>query len=380
MKIGILTLPLQSNYGGILQAYTLQTVLERLGHEVVVINKSRYRHLNPVKKPFIYVYRMIMKYLFSSPITIRREKGFNKVLDNLSRKQLYTKDFICKNIHHLDIDSFSELKEKDFDAIVVGSDQIWRSVYAYSMMQSLRDAYLYFAKDWSTIKRVAYAASFGTEDWEYTKKDTSVCGKLIKKFDAVSVRELSGISLCKEFFKYNNAVSMIDPTLLLDRCDYVHLADNKRQAHVNGGLFSYILDKREETLHFEEVVIRQTKLNYFSQQLSEDFACDEAFAPVMPVEAWIRAFEDCEMIITDSFHACAFAIIFNKPFWVIGNKERGLSRLHSLLNLFHLENRMISDNENLERYNWNESINWEPINEQRNFLKSQSVQFLKKNL
>lgn len=380
MKIGILTLPLQANYGGILQAYALQTVLERLGHEVVVINKSRYRHLNPIKKPFIYIYRLLLKYLFCSPISIRSEKGFNKVLDNLSRKQLYTNDFISKYIHHRNIDSFSELKEKDFDAIVVGSDQIWRSVYAYSMMQSLRDAYLYFAKDWNTIKRVAYAASFGTEDWEYTKKDTIICGKLIKKFDIISVRELSGIELCKEFLKYNNAVFMIDPTLLLDKCDYIHLADSESLSHANKGLFSYILDKREETHRFEEVVMQKTKLNCFCQQISENNTYNETFAPVMPVEAWIRAFEDCEMIITDSFHACVFAIIFNKPFWVIGNKERGLSRFQSLLNLFHLENRMIKDTDNFERYDWNESIDWEPINKQRMLFKSKSFQFLKKNL
>lgn len=380
MVIGIVTLPLQSNYGGILQAYALQTTLETLGHEVIIINKSRYRRLHPIKKPFIYLFRILRKYLFHSSISIRQEMNFNKLLDNLKRKQLYTDVFIHENIHVRDIESFAELKESDYDAIVVGSDQIWRKVYAYSMMQSLRDAYLYFAREWKNIRRIAYAASFGTDDWEYSKKDTAVCSSMLKMFDAVSIRELSGVRLCKEYLNYDEAELMIDPTLLLDKKHYIHLSDKAKQPHLQGGVFSYILDSRKETEQLELAVKNRTHLNVFHQYIISAFFSNDFFAPVIPVEAWIRAFEDCEMIITDSFHACVFAIIFNKPFWVVGNKDRGLSRFNSLLQIFHLEHRMVCIDDDFEKRNWEESINWIPINEKREFLKDQSINFLKKNL
>jgi hypothetical protein len=62
-----------------------------------------------------------------------------------------------------------------------------------------------------------------------------------------------------------------------------------------------------------------------------------------PVESWLRAFYDSEFIVTDSFHACVFSILFHKQFLVIGNKDRGLARIHSLLSMFGLEDRLTSD-------------------------------------
>ena len=63
MKIGILTLQLHTNYGGILQAYALQTVLERMGHEVVVLNKRHHLLLPIWKWPYSYPKRIIQKYI-----------------------------------------------------------------------------------------------------------------------------------------------------------------------------------------------------------------------------------------------------------------------------------------------------------------------------
>ena len=367
MKIGILTLPLQANYGGILQAYALQTVIEQMGHQVRVIVKSRYRRVPEWKKIFLYPSRIVRKLLFNRHLAVREESTFNNLLDKLKNKQKYTDVFVNKYIHTLPIERFSELKESDFDAFVVGSDQIWRTKYAESMMQSTKDAYLYFARKWKNLKRVAYAASFGTDEWEYSDENTIICRTLIQQFDAVSIREQSGIYLCKKYLHYDNAVCMIDPSMLLNKEDYMQLIEKTKSDSFNGNIFSYFLDNNENTLQIEKFAEKIYGSKVFRLKENE---IEEPFAPLKPVEYWFRAFHDAEVVITDSFHACAFSIIFNKPFWVIGNEARGFARFSSLLKLFGLEDRLIVDMQDIRT---NKKIDWISINQKRESLVEKSL-------
>ena len=100
--------------------------------------------------------------------------------------------------------------------------------------------FLDFAKEEKT-KRIAYAASFGTDQWEFTQEMTSICAPLAQKFDFVSVREDSGVKLCKEHLGVN-AVHVLDPTLLLTKEDYIHLIEAEKEPKAKGTLFNYILD------------------------------------------------------------------------------------------------------------------------------------------
>ena len=79
------------------------------------------------------------------------------------------------------------------------------------------------------------------------------------------------------------------------------------------------------------------------------------------VTTWLRAFMDAEMTIVDSFHGMVFSIIFNKPFWVIGNANRGMSRFTSLLKVFHLEDRLL-DADKLQNVDINCPIDWSSVN------------------
>lgn len=374
MRIGILTLPLQANYGGLLQAYALQTILEKNGNEVKVIVKSRYRRVPAWKKLFLYPSRLVRKFIFRQNVSMREETTFNNLLDRLKCRQKYTDVFVNKYIHTLPIERFSEINEGAFDAFVVGSDQIWRTKYAESMMQSTQNAYLYFARKWTGIKRVAYAASFGTDEWEYSKKNTAICCQLIKLFDAVSVREESGVELCKQYLKYDDTVFMIDPSMLLDKDDYIRLADEESCGHFNGGIFSYFLDNDETTQRIEQYAEKYYSRNVFRLKENEH---KDPFAPLKPVEMWFRAFQDAEVVITDSFHACAFSIIFNKPFWVQGNESRGLARFSSLLGMFGLEDRLIDDVHDIKP---DAVIDWKSVNEKRQYLVEKSLSFLNDNL
>lgn len=336
MKIGILTLPLHTNYGGILQAYALQTVLELMGHEVVVIDTP---NLQP--KPSLFTLsKRVVKRLLGKRVGVFSERYHNSTYPVISQ---YTQPFVDKYIHRKIVNSPNELQEKDFDAIVVGSDQIWRPKY----YGKIENAYLSFAKNWN-IKRIAYAASFGTDDWEYTPRQTKVCAKLLKMFDAVSVRESSAVNLCKERFGVD-AQHVLDPTMLLDKEDYIRLIEAANTPKSKGTLLNYILDETPEKRTLIEQIAKDKGLVPFrvnSRVENHNAPLEERIQP--PVEQWLRGFYDAEFVVTDSFHACVFSILFGKPFVVVGNKERGMARFESLLEMFGLENRLICS---VEDYN-----------------------------
>lgn len=341
MKIGILTLPLHTNYGGILQAYALQTVLERMGHEVVVFDTPNTLSLPPLwKRPLSYAKRVVLK-AEGKMNRILLEQYYNKTRPVIAQN---IQPFIDKYIHRKVIKKFTDLHSCDYDAIVVGSDQVWRAIYFPMWNNSpLPNAYLDFAKGWN-IKRISYAASFGTDEWEYSDEQTQKCKALLQLFDAVSVREINGVDLCRKYFNVD-AVYVLDPTMLLNEEDYSIFFQRANTPKSGGTLLNYILDETENTQILIKSVADQKGLKSFS--VNNPFENDESKPldnRIKPsVETWLRGFCDTEFVITDSFHACVFSIIFKKQFAVVGNKERGLSRIESLLKSFGLDNRIVEN-------------------------------------
>lgn len=338
MKIGILTLPLHTNYGGILQAYALQTVLERMGHEVCVIQRSWRIQIVWWKFPLQIVNRCIYRFVFGRNVALFSELKWNNNQTVIERN---TKEFIDKYIHTYQVKQISDIREKDFDAIVVGSDQIWRPKYYRLHYKYIEDAFLSFTKKWS-VKRIAYAPSFGTDAWEYSKVETQKCGSLLQKFDVVSVREKSGVGLCEKYLGRKDVQWVLDPTMLLDKEDYERLIPKDTIAP--GDLMCYVLDANDEINNLITRIASENDMKVF--QAASDV--DNVLLPIEkriqpPVESWLSGFRDAKLVITDSFHACVFSILFRKPFVVIGNKNRGYSRFESLLKRFGLENRLIEN-------------------------------------
>lgn len=342
MKIGILTLPLNSNYGGVLQAYALQTVLKRMGHDVLEVElKKNLRWQYPPlwKMPLSFGKRFLFKYIV-------RRKNQKILLERYERKiyPLLVHDileFISKYIKQFKVDKLIDCKGK-FDAFVCGSDQIWRYKYYPLFEGDIANVYLKFLGD-DSCKRIAYAASFGTDNWEYPAKETAECKNWIQKFDAVSVREETGVKLCSTYYDIK-AKHVLDPTMLLSKDDYVDLIEKSDVPKSKGNLFCYILDNTDEKMNVVKNIEKQRHLSSFFMNgdcgnWTEDL--EKRIQP--PVESWLRAFYDSEFIVTDSFHACVFSILFHKQFLVIGNKERGLARIYSLLSMFGLEDRLTSD-------------------------------------
>lgn len=369
MRIGILTLPLHTNYGGILQAYALQTVLERMGHEVCLIEEKRKPLCLPLLKAPLAYSKRIVKNLIGHTCPIFYEQKRNR---EIPIERQYTDKFINRYIKRRVINNFSEVKEGDFDAIIVGSDQIWRPKY----FPHIEHTYLDFSEGWN-IKRLAYAASFGTDEWEYTPEQTVKCGSLLKRFDAVSVRETSGVRLCAEHFGMK-AVHVLDPTMLLSTNDYIKLFEMSDSPKSKGNLLCYILDETSEKNKLINDISKETGLTPFrvnSNVKNHNSALAERIQP--PVEQWLRGFYDAKYVITDSFHACVFSILFNKPFTVIGNAARGISRFSSLLDKFCLTDRMLTD---ISIFDGNLNINWQNVMSILDEMRKTANNFLSTNL
>lgn len=342
MKIGILTLPLHVNYGGILQAYALQTVLTRLGHEPEVINREfvpKRLRLSSRKKPFAYAKRILKKLLIDHRQVIDVEtKNYNE----MSAKFNSCKVFMDAHISCRNVNALSEIGEKEYDVIVVGSDQIWRPRYCPTAWgEDKTNVFLAFAKGWN-VRRIAYGASFGVDEWEFPEEHGEEYAALAQLFDAVSVREDSGVALCRDHLGVT-AEHVLDPTMLLSADDYKALIDAAGVPQHDGDMFCYVLDRNKDKMALINGIARERSLTpYFiigNTMLPEDM--DGKVHPL--VETWLRAFADARFVVTDSFHGCVFSIIFGKPFVAIGNVGRGLSRMESLMRLFGLEDHLLTD-------------------------------------
>ena len=362
MRIGILTQPLHNNYGGLLQNYALQQVLIRAGHEVETIDWEYPQSLHTL------LYRVKMKILSWLLPDQYPKLRYEPNEQERALIQRNTKYFISKYIKHTETvhtksDFRNQSSKGQYDAYVVGSDQCWRPRYN-SFLTSM---FLDFIQD-KQVRRIAYAASFGTDQWEFTPEMTSICAPLARKFDFVSVREDSGVKLCKDHLGVN-AVHVLDPTMLLTKEDYVYLIEVEKEPQSKGTLFNYILDPDAVKTAFINRVVKERGLKSFqilppcqAETRTKDDIKNRIEDCVFPgVTTWLRAFMDAEMTIVDSFHGMVFSIIFNKPFWVIGNVNRGMSRFTSLLKLFHLEDRLL-DKEKLQEVDINRIIDWASVN------------------
>ena len=381
MKIGILTQPLYENYGGLLQCFALQTILKRLGHEPWIIRRDVYRkEFTWLERVFFNVKQVIKVFLGKKFVNLLSQKKVSYVKKN-------TKYFIseCINPKTEIITTTEHLKNyhltNKFDAYIVGSDQVWRPIYSPCITNYFLD---FFPTNDNNVKRLAYAASFGIDDWEFSEEETKTCRDLLQKFDAISVREDSAVLLCDKYLNRADAVHVLDPTMLLDKEDYIRLVEKENEPKSPGNLFCYILDEDEKKNEIIEVIAKKTSAIPFTQmpkcKISYENLKDRLEDCVYPtVTAWLRAFMDAEMVVTDSFHGCVFSIIFNKPFIVYGNKGRGMARFHSLLSIFGLENRLITNSEDALLV-INEPINWEAVNTKKKEWQEKSYNFLKNNL
>ena len=380
MKIGILTLPLKNNYGGILQCYALTLVLKRFNQQPIVLSRDFRKYENKGLN-YIYLLAKYIQHVFENR-TFVSPSDYRKLL-YISHNTNY---FINKYINPRSPVFFTTKELSDFvhaeglNAFVVGSDQCWRPSYSSCITNYFLD---FIFQDNCEYKRVAYAASFGVDKWEFSQKQTESCSNLIKLFNGISVREDSAIFLCKKFMGVE-AEQVLDPTMLLEKQDYEDLVLKEQEPCSLGDLFYYVLDPTSAKDKLINDIAKSCSLVPFTAMPTKPYTFHNMLSNledcVYPsVTQWLRAFMDAKMVLTDSFHGCVFSIIFNKPFWVIGNEGRGFARFSSLLKMFRLENRLVSVDA-VDSNDWNSPIDWDEVNKIRNEWCLKSKSFLLRNL
>lgn len=376
MKIGIVTQPLKTNYGGNLQNFALQKVLIKNGFTPKTIDWAT---------PCISNVRRVLGNIKTS-FSHYLEKGNNRELllsekdySSIAGNFLYFQNkYISKtNIKRSSEDFVAEAKQGNYDAFIVGSDQVWRRGYNYFS----NEMFLSFTSDLD-VRRISYAASFGKDNWEFSSEVTQKYSELLKKFNLVTVREKSAIALCKKHLGVE-AQLVLDPTLLLEKADYLELINTENEPISKGNLFCYLLDSDVNKSLFVKKTARETGLEPFELLPKYKGAglnysslyCHLEDCRYPTVTAWLRAFIDSEMTIVDSFHGMVFSVLFNKPFWVIENAHRGNTRFSSFLELVGLQNRMIGVN-NIHNVDVLEPINWDIVNDNIANQKLKSLKLL----
>lgn len=355
--VGVLTLPLHTNYGGNIQAFALFEALKALGYRPVLVNR-RHRPNPQVEAPTPpgEAGRRVKHYAAG-----RRDPHVAFIDTHLGP---FTGQFL----------SSEELRQGIGDyrlhALIVGSDQVWRPRYAKSLLE---DFFLGFAPDDGPL-RISYAASFGADEWEYTPEETAAARRLLARFDAVSVRESGAVELCaRELLA--EARHVLDPTLLVPIYRYRDLSGTGGADPATPRLLAYVLDSAPNTRTIVGRIESALALDAFAPDGRRFGSAEEGGDT--SIEAWLAAFDTASFVVTDSFHGVVFSILFNKPFVAVGNRGRGLARFTSILRQLGLSDRLVLNAARLDVAAMLRPIDWAPVNARLDALRAESFAFLR---
>ena len=337
--IGILTLPFNANYGGVLQTYALQTFLKNSGFKTYHI----YRKF-PEKNKLWYFIKSLVKFFIGRTIKVWIQQHYIKKFFN---KQVTPKTGSIRTNS-----DFKKLAKYNFTTIIVGSDQVWRKECIYGDLK-----YNYFLDFVDSItNKISFSASFGIDYWQYNIEETQKINQLISEFKAVSVREKSSVEMLERELGIS-ALHHLDPVFLLENEDYYKFCKINDDTNTRGLI--YILDESEVKRNIIKEVSSTLSIDFIKANYDKKLF---GLTSKTTINDWLSGFSNAKYIITDSFHGCAFSILFNKPFLAIGNTNRGLARFQSLLGEFGLLNRLIDVKELSFSEILDEKIDWNSIN------------------
>ena len=351
------------NHGASLQAYALQIYLESLGHTVEIIDYkpdylSGHYQLWSVDNP---VYdKPIVKQLYNLAKLPER-------LIALKRKKLFD-DFTAKYLHRTErrYRSNEELRRNPpyADVYVAGSDQIWNTLF-----QNGRDAAFYLDFAPKTSRKVSYAASFATENVVEEYKPF-VC-KMLQNFDAVSIREKCSLPLLASLGRADG-VAVCDPVFLMSKTQWEGLLPKLYEQE------QYILVyDSENSIAIKNItrrIAKERNLKIFNISASRIGYADKDFWISSPLD-FVRLIHDAQYVVSNSFHATAFSLIFQRDFCVVNRTEGINERMKSLLESYHISERLVTHyvNDLLEPIDYREvnHLIQKDIEFSKDFLKAQ---------
>lgn len=361
MQIKTITCHDVYNVGASLQAYALVTHLSSLGHEVEIIDYKP-DYLSGHHKLFtVNNNKYARNFLLRCAYIIAK---MPKRLMNLSRKAVFDKF----KKEYLPLTEMKYQSNVDLayeppvaDVYIAGSDQIWNPLFKNGHDPAFFLNFVPFGR-----KKVSYAASFGTSDLNEKFKH-KLC-KNLSDFNAISVREMSGMKHLKSI-GFENVTNVLDPVFLVD-CD----GWKQVSANVSNGeryIFVYDFDRSSLVEELVKVIARQKGLKIYTYFKTK--YADKNLKNVGPRE-FLSYIMNAEHIMSNSFHATAFSIIFGKNFHVVPRDEGINSRMVDLLNVLKISDRMVTSKEELCQSD--SSINYQMTNDKLAILIKESKNFI----
>lgn len=314
MKIATITYSWAQNWGAVLQAYALVRYLNNEGYDAQLINYREFDNklISTVKS----IPDGIID-LLTIPAGVRRIKRYNEFRQNCLR---LTKK--CNTTEEL------KTLNAEFDVFITGSDQVWNVGLGVC-----KDFYLHFAE--KSKRKISYAASFGVSEIPKQHIADTVSG--LENIDFISVREDSGRKIV-ESLTSNKAEVVLDPVFLLNKNQWLSVA-SKNNFH-NPYIFVYPTQVTNQLVNMVKKLKKETGMMAVSPFYVPGCKVVKDIGP----REFIRYVADSKYVVASSFHATAFAMIFNKPLACITHSQTG-SRTTDLLKLLKLEECIIHDGE-----------------------------------
>jgi len=257
------------------------------------------------------------------------------------------------------------------DIYITGSDQVWGPWY------KLGPFFLTFVNP--EKKKIAYAASFGRDYISPEEKDE--VSSYLRGLTSIGVREVSGKKICEEI-NAKEVKLVPDPTLLLTRKEWSQLFVSTKHKRYPYKKFLFYKVGAQDAQLFKSVVASMCDINsyYFVSASSHELV------NIYPtVEIWLKLISESGLVVTNSFHGTVFCLLFNTPFITLERtapSEKSMNtRLVSLLNIFSLSERLISNTEMSSiNYLIEKEIDWGCVNSKMHELRNEGYDFLEKSI
>ncbi len=331
MQIKTITCHDVYNYGASLQALALQTYLKSLGHRVEIIDYkpdylcgdfNLWSVDNPIyEKPVVKQFYLLAK-LPCRLLSLKRKKKF----DDFTR--MFLKLTSCR--YH----SYEELKTNppQADVYIAGSDQIWNTFFMNGRDPAF---YLDFAPE--SAKRISYAASFATEDVPDALQP--FVSRMLRNFDAISIRERCSLPLLEKLGR-TDGIAVCDPVFLLTREQWeaVLALEHEKEDYI----LVYDTEKSDRIKIIAQRIAKEKNLRIYNVSGFPVGYADKELWSSSPID-FIKMVHGAKYIVSNSFHATAFSIIFERDFCVVNRTEGINERMKSLLMDYNLHQRLTSD-------------------------------------